>query len=190
MYYQVEGKPEAWLYNLSMVIFKPRKSIFDTHSNKDKKYHAGKYQQSSMKGWRRTLCGSVVLQRAEQNQVPQGTGPPIVGGLTHNQGNIGVPLPRGLRCQGRACYGAAGAIVKCPRGGGISTEVEEKEAQEATWRERGGRCCGERRKGEWSQFVPRERVKAHQETGKYVVSANLCCLRLVLIVSTYSRSDQ
>lgn len=49
-----------------------------------------------------------------------GTGPLIVWQLTHKQGNMGVPLPRGLRCQGSAWCGKLG---HCPQSQGWGAEV-------------------------------------------------------------------
>lgn len=86
----------------------------------------------------------------EDKRRPQGTGPLIVRELTHKQGNMGVPLPRGLRCQGSVWYGEVG---HCPesqgwrnqdRGGGEGSERGCLTTQV--------RFCGERlRKGERSR---------------------------------------
>lgn len=59
--------------------------------------------------------GVLASYSEEDKQRPQGTGPLIVRELTHNQGNMGVPLPSGLRCQGSAWYDVVGL---CPESQG------------------------------------------------------------------------
>lgn len=95
---------------------------------------------------------------------------------------MGVPLPRGLRCQGSACYGEMG---HCP-------ESLRWRNQDGRGREGGGtgglRTGFGRREGESTEEVQRRRIctfspkKGHQEKERYGVRRNLFCYSYVLFV--------
>lgn len=107
---------------------------------------------------------------------PQVTAPFIVRVLTHKQRNMGVPLPRGLRCQGRALYGNLG---HCPRSQGWRSQDTggvRKGNGEAAKRQRfnSEEKVNYRRKGRLN-FLPTWRL-----TEKYAVSRKSFSLLLVV----------
>lgn len=72
-------------------------------------------------GWKLILTpGSFVDTKKDKPEL-QGTGTPFVWQLTHKQGNMGVPLPRGLRCQGSECWDE---LLHCPVCGGLGLITE------------------------------------------------------------------
>lgn len=51
-------------------------------------------------GWKLILTPASFVDTKKDKMKLQGAGAPFVWQLTHKQGYMGVPLPRGLRCQG------------------------------------------------------------------------------------------
>ncbi len=81
--------------------------------------------------WRVILVSCFLVYSEESKLQPKGSGPLIVQNLTHKQGNMGVPLPRGLRCQGSAWHEEVG---HCPESQGWKN-------QDTGGGEGSGRCC-------------------------------------------------